>query len=255
MSESINPEFKAQINAKLDKTIEQYYVKDPFARKYVESEELNKKYYIRQTIELCLRIRLRRIMDSLVVHYFTKHDPRQAKNWAKYTEEEMLHDALFVMDLERMGVSRDEIYKHEPFLSTKLLQGYLYYSLETEGPMATLVCSYSTEYTSRKTQPAWLEKLEKMLGKDMVRGAKTHMNYDVEEDHTHFVWNVLMSQVKTPEDQRRVISHIDNLYGLVCGYSYELYMEAIQGQPASAADTLVNIAEAKIVSAVQPART
>lgn len=255
MSESINPEFRAKVDAKLDQIIEQYFLKDPYARKYLEAKELNKQYYVRQMIEMCLRIRLRRIVDALVIHYFTKHDPRQAKNWSRYTEEEMLHDTLFAMDLERMGVSREEIYKTEPFLSTKLLQGYLYYTLEHESPMATLVYSYSTEYTSRKTQPAYLDRLEQLLGKEMVHGARTHLNYDVDEDHSYFVWNVLMSLVKTPEDERRVMTHMDNIFGLYCGYSYELYMAAVQNQqPAPTADTVVTIARAA-VPAPAPSKT
>jgi hypothetical protein len=254
MSECINPQFRAQVDAKLDKIVEEYFKRDPYARKHVESTELNTAYFVRQTIEMCLRIRLRRMVDAMVIHHFTKHDPRQAKNWAKYTEEEMLHDTLFAMDLERFGVSREEIYKTEPFLSTKLLQGYLYYTLEHEGPMGTLVYSYSTEYTSRKTQPAWLDHLEKIVGKEKVHGARAHLNYDVDEGHSHFVWNVLMSQVKTPEDERRLLAHMDNIFGLICGYSYELFVTTIQGQPAVPADTVVNVTRAAMATATPDER-
>lgn len=244
MSESINPAFRAQVDRKLDDFIARYRQGDPYTSKQPHSREMHLEYYKRDLIEVVLRIRMRRIIDALVIHYFTKHDPVQAKRWSKYTEEEMLHDTLFAKDLERLGLQRESIYGHEPFLSTKLLQGYLYYTLETEGPRGTLVYSYSVEYTSRKTQPARLAQLEQLLGREMIHGARTHLNYDIEEDHSHFVWNVLMSQVKSPDDERRVLDHMDDFFGLLCGYSHELYTAAVKAERPTPADTLVNIVSA-----------
>jgi len=234
MGDSINPEFRAAIDAKLDSLIGRFYSDVPNSRHMMETRELNKEFYKRHTIETILRIRLRRVIDALVVHHFAKNDPRLAKQWAGYTEEEMLHDALFVKDLERLGVSREYIYSQEPFLATKLLQGYLYYVLENEGPLGVICYSYSIEYSSRKMQPQWISNLESLLGKEQLHGARTHVDYDVGEDHSQFVWNFLMSTAKMPTDEVRIYRHIETVFGLLCAYFQELSQATIAGQGHSA---------------------
>jgi len=234
---SVNPDFRRAVDAKLDSLIDRFYRTVPFARHQLESRELSIEYYKRHTMETILRIRRKRTIDALVIHYFTKHDPRQAKAWAQYTEEEMLHDALFAKDLERLGVTPKDIYNQEPFLATKLLNGYFYYTLEYEGPLASIASAYFLEYTTRKTQPAWIENLEQVLGKDETRGARTHVSYDIGEEHTHFVWNVLMSLVRNSDDEKRVLMHMNNWYALFCAYFNELYHSTIGGDSDSAMET------------------
>lgn len=234
-SQLINPDFRHVVDTELDSLIDRFYRTVPFARHQMETRELNLEYYKRHTIETILRIRRKRTIDALVIHYLTKHDARQAKAWAQYTEEEMLHDRLFAKDLERLGVSQEEIYSQEPFLATKLLNGYFYYTLEYEGPVASIASAYFLEYTTRKTQPAWIENLEKELGKDKTHGARTHVSYDIGEGHTHFVWNVLMSLVKSSDDEKRVLLHMDNWYGLLCAYFNELYNSTIARETSQAA--------------------
>jgi hypothetical protein len=253
MSQIKNPEFKAKIDAKLDKIIDLYLAKDPHAQKHFEMNEMNRAYYVRQVMEIILRIRLRREIHALTIKYLVKRDPRTAATWAKYTEEEMLHDNLFAMDLERFGVPREAIEKQEPFLATKLLQGYFLYTMETEGPLCTFLYSYAIEYVTSKTTPVWLDRLEKAIGKEMVIGQRAHLNFDNKEDHSHVVWNVTMTQVGGPEDERRAFAHLDILFGLIAGYSQELYVETIQNQSPSPLDTVGGILQSAAGTRVETA--
>ncbi len=113
---------------------------------------------------------MKRTIDALTIHYFAQHNPRLAKKWCEYTGDEMLHDAMFAADLEKVGVNREQIYAHEPLWPTKLLQGYFYYGLEHEGrPLASLCSSYFIEYASQTTQPQIIANLGRVLGAEMRR--------------------------------------------------------------------------------------
>ncbi|MBF9067126.1 iron-containing redox enzyme family protein [Streptacidiphilus fuscans] len=234
-AEIIRPELRKQIDDLLDGYIKRFYQEVPYAAHFLSATDVDMPYYKRHTIETILRIRRKRTIDAHAIRYFTLHDPVTAKEWAEYTDDEMLHDKLFLADLARLGVPSDEVYSTDPFLATKLLNGYFLYCLEFEGtPLAAIASSYFLEYTTRKTQPHWLDNLEKVLGADEVRGARTHVNYDIDEDHTGDVWNTLMSLVSSEEDVERLRGHFEHLYKLFAMYFTEAY-EATRAQEAKLA--------------------
>src|SRR5580658_3361659 len=204
-----NHELRAKVDAYLDTCIKDFYLNVPFARHQLDAEEVNLDYYKRHNIETILRLRRKRTIDALALGYFTKVDPVAAKAWAHYADDEMLHDVLFAADLKRVGVTTEEIYSTEPFLSTKLLTGYLQYGLEYEGtPLALIASVYFVEYTTTRTQPDWLDNLEKSLGKDKVAGQRTHVGTDLGDAHDDFVWGVLETLVKTPADEQKLMEHM-----------------------------------------------
>lgn len=222
MSATLCPEFRARVDAVLDGMLQAIPSSAPAVRYLAGAHQVDAELFKRHTIETILRIRLARVADSKALYLFTKSDPRSAQQWAKYTEEEMLHDKLFLKDLHHLGVDEARVYGTEPLLATQLLQGYLYYTLEHEGPRGLITKSYFVEYTTRRTQGAWNENIKRSLGDKAVRGAVAHLNYDLEEDHSSDVWNVLMSTVKGPEDEERVLAHLHVYYGLFIAYFNEL---------------------------------
>lgn len=229
MSTSVKPELKAKVDAMLDALIERFYEEVPYGNHQLTAGTLDLEYYKRHNIETVLRIRLKRIVDAYAIRYFTKHDPVHAKAWAHYTDDEMLHDALFVRDLEAVGVPKAAIYAQEPLLATKLLMGYLLYGIEyEETPLAHIASVYFVEYTTTRTQPRWLDNLEKVLGKDKIKGARAHVGTDVEGEHVDFVWEVLTSLVKTPADETKVIEHVRNVARLYAAYFTELYQQVVE---------------------------
>lgn len=226
------PELRVRVDALLNSMIAKFYKEVPFAQHMLNGTNINMDYYKRHNIETILRLRLKRTVDALAIRYFTKNDPVQAKAWAHYTEDEMLHDReFFVKDLEAVGVSQDEIYSQEPLFSTKLLMGYLLYDIEyKDSPLALISSVYFVEYTTVKTQPQWLDNLAKILGKDKVKGARGHVNLDLKDDHDDFVWNVLVSLIKAPEDEEKVLDHICNISRLYVAYFMEIHQQIITGQ-------------------------
>jgi pyrroloquinoline quinone (PQQ) biosynthesis protein C len=232
---ALRPELRARVDARLDDMIRRFYVEAPYAQNLVNDEGLNLDYYKRHTIETVLRIRRKRTVDAYALIHFTKHDPRRAKAWAQYTDEEMLHDELFVRDLEAVGVTRDEVYATEPFLATKALMGYLLYGVVyDESPLALIASVYFIEYTTTRTQPAWIDKVERFLGAAAVRGARAHVSTDVDDNHADFVWSVLASLLADEASEEAMLRHLDSVFRLYVDYFAELYQYVLEQTPAVA---------------------
>lgn len=217
-------EFRARVDAYLDLCIKDFYENIPFAKHQLEAKEINLEYYKRHNIETILRLRRKRTIDALALRHWTKTNPVVAKKWAHYTEDEMLHDVLFAADLEKVGVSKDEIYATEPLLATKLLTGYLQYGLEYEdSPLALVASVYFVEYTTTRTQPDWLDNLEKSLGREKLKGQRAHVGTDINDDHDDFVWDVLVTMVDSAEDEEKTLAHLRDVYQLWQMYFLEIY--------------------------------
>jgi hypothetical protein len=223
---------RPRIDALLDGMIEQFYTKIPYARHLGSAETVNVEYYKRFTVEIILRLRLKRVIDGLTIHYFTKTNPKLAKKWCQYTEDEMLHDGLFLADLERLGMTRQQVYETEPLFATKLLQGYFYYGLEHEGvPLASLSSSYFIEYTSARTQEKWLSNVERSVGTAAVKGSLAHVTHDDDDKHIDFVWEVLSTFIKTEDDVERIMNHLRGVYHLFMMFFVELHNQVVAKQP------------------------
>ncbi|WP_175952064.1 hypothetical protein [Burkholderia sp. BCC0405] len=237
LNQSRRNELRAEIDNRLDGYIERIYAEIPYATHQRDATNIDLEYYKRHSIETPIRIKLKRTIDSLVIHYFTKTNPRAAKEWAKYTDDEMLHGHMFAKDIERLwGLSFEEVMAHQPLFATQLLNGYFYFHLEYEGPMAAIASAYFLEYVTAKTQPVWLDNLERALGKEAVTGARAHVAVDLNEDHDGFVWDTLMHTVRTEDDVARLKQHIENIYGLFCAYLEEVYQTTVgrnDGPPAA----------------------
>ena len=215
---------RAELNTLLDQQIERLYEEVPYAAHHLRDTDINVDHYRRHTIETILRLRMKRTIDALTIHWFTKRDRKMAERWSVYTADEMLHDDLFARDLKAIGVPREEIYSTEPLFATQLLQGYFYYGIEQEGrPLASLTSSYFIEYFTDATQGQWVENLEEALGKEKVSGMRAHVNHDVKDNHLDFVWNVVSSLIETEDDAAALLRHADRVYRLICMYFVELY--------------------------------
>lgn len=217
-------ELQKVIDTYLDELIVKFYTEAKNGNHIVSSESINLDYYVRHQIEIILRLRLKRCADALTVHHFTKTDPHMAKRWAEYAEDEMCHDDMFAADLVRMGVSKETIYGTDPFFATKLLQGYFYYVIEHVGkPLANVISSYFIEYTTKKTQPTWLENVAKHLGSDMVKGARAHLNHDIHDNHSQFVWDFVWDFVKDePDPEKTIRGYMEEVYKLFLMYFDDL---------------------------------
>ena len=220
---------KAELDRYLDQKMAEWKRTTPYASHFTE-KEVNMAYYRRTLIEHVWRIRLSRVSQAKAIYKIAQISPKAAKEYAEYQAEEMLHDHLFVRDCEAAGVSREEIYATEPYLSTRLFEGFFYYALEHEHPMVPLVSNYLVEYTQAKLQPNIVQSLENNLGKEMVKGQAAHLDVDTEEDHSMEMWKILSQLIFSEEDFQMVFRYIDDIQEILAMFFREIYEDTVLKQ-------------------------
>jgi hypothetical protein len=205
----------------------------------------NRELFIRSTIETVSRIELMRKINPLACVRVAAIDPILCKQWGIYAADEGLHGRMFAKDLHTLGVSDEEIYKTPLLFATELLAGYLYHTLAEEGPLGVITSAYYVETVAGMTQPAWLEGMEKLVGREATRGAHAHLGIDDKEDHIGLAWNMCMRLVHSPEGEARFKQHIVNLHSLFVAYAIE-----VRSLVAGRATAAVDVAPAAIGASV-----
>ncbi len=232
-SEAEGLEKKAELDAYLDKKMEEWKRTVPFAS-HLTDKKLHQAYYRRTLIEHVWRIRLSRVSQSKAIYKIAQISPKAAHDYALYQGEEMMHDRLYMADCEAAGITMEEIYNTEPYLSTRLFEGFFYYALEHESPLAPVVSNYLVEYTQQKLQPAIVTSLQEKLGKDMVKGQAAHLHVDTTEDHAMEMWKILSQLIFSEEDFQSVFKYIDDVQEILAMFFREIYEDTVAKTSAEA---------------------
>lgn len=217
---------RAEIDAIIDRQIEQWYDTVPYAA-HLEGKSVNSEYYRRHLIETAWRIRLLRVSESKALAEIAKRSPEAAQIWANYEREEMLHDELFIQDLERAGVTREQFLATEPYLSTKLLTGFFSYLLDHEGPLGVVAYSYLVEYVNVKLEPRKIEALKGSVGETNISGQISHSHTDINDDHPGEVWQAIRFLLRSDEDVQSLKRYLDEHQTILALYFKELYEDKI----------------------------
>ena len=217
---------KLKVDEFIDQQILEWEAKVPYAN-HMEEKEIQSEWYTRHMIEHVWRIRLMRSAQTRVLHDITKISPEAAQSYARYQDEEMLHDKLFSQDLEKMGVDKETILETEPFLATRLLCGFMHFIAEHENPIGAICYSYLVEYTTIKLTPKQLEALSDSLGEDQIEGQKSHLNTDIVEDHLGDMWALINSLIITEDDEIMVIKYLEEFQYILAMYFKELHSVTI----------------------------
>jgi len=225
---------KAELDRYLDKKMAEWKATIPFASHMTEPS-LHQAYYRRTLIEHVWRIRLSRVSQSKAIYKIAQVSPRAARDYAQYQADEMLHDKLYVSDAAAAGVTEAEILDTEPYLSTRLLEGFFYYALEHESVLAPVVSNYLVEYTQMKLQPAIVENLQERLGKENVKGQAAHFHVDSTEDHAQEMWNILHQLIFSEEDFQKVFKYIDDVQEILALFFREIYDDTVARHAQTAA--------------------
>ncbi|KLU22400.1 hypothetical protein EOS_30865 [Caballeronia mineralivorans PML1(12)] len=213
---------QAKLDQYLDKKIAEWRATVPHAN-HLESKKLDSKWYRRHTIEHVWRIRLSRSAHAKTLHAITKISPEAAQLYAEYQAEEMNHDVLFMQDCKALGVTQEELLATEPFLATRLLQGFFYFVSEHESPIGVVASSYLIEYTTAKLTPNQIKSLKETLGEDKIKGQLAHVNTDVGDDHAGEMWRILRYLIREEADVEKVLRYFDDIQTILAMYFRELY--------------------------------
>lgn len=222
---------RREIDQQLDQQIDEWNKTVPFATHF-EGAQVHEAYYQRHLIETAWRIRLLRVSESKALPEIAKRSPEAAQIWANYEREEMLHDELFIQDLERSGVNRETILATEPFLSTKLLTGFLSYLLDHESPLGVVAYSYLVEYVNVKLEPKKLKALMQSIGENNILGQIAHSHTDVNDDHPGEVWEALRFLIQDEHDIEALRCYLGEHQRILAMYFREVYAATVNGASA-----------------------
>lgn len=217
---------RQEIDNLIDLQIDKWEQTVPFATHF-EGELINQRYYQRHLIETVWRIRLLRVVESKAIAEIAKQSPEAAQIWANYEMEEMLHDELFIQDLEKAGVSREELLNTEPYLSTKLLVGFFSYLLDHEGPLGVLAYSYLVEYVNVKMEPKKIDAMKKSIGVAQIGGQIAHSYTDTNDDHPGEVWNAIRYIIKNEQDIASLKKYLQEQQEILAMYFREIYADLV----------------------------
>ncbi len=225
----LNPQKSVVFRAEIDNIIEQQIVEwnanVPATDEHNKKDDFNHAMYARGLAETAIRIRLLRVIESKAIAEIAKVSPEAARVWAEYECDEMLHDEMFIQDLEIAGVNRKEFLEIEPYMSTKLLVGYFSYLLDHEGPLGVVAYSYLVEYVNVKLEPEKLVSLEALLGKRAIAGQVAHSHTDINHDHPGMVWGALRYLINSEEDKEALKLYLKEAQKLLAMFFIEFNNE------------------------------
>ncbi len=219
-------DLRAEIDSMIDRQIDQWYETVPYAA-HLEGKSVDTEYYRRHLIETAWRIRMLRVSESKALGEIAKRSPEAAQIWANYEREEMLHDELFIQDLVRAGVSREQFLATEPYLSTKLLTGFFSYLLDHEGPLGVVAYSYLVEYVNVKLEPRKIEALKESVGETNIGGQISHSHTDINDDHPGEVWAAVRFLLRSDDDIQALKRYLKEHQTILALYFKELYEDKI----------------------------
>ncbi|MEU9705476.1 hypothetical protein [Streptomyces sp. NPDC047981] len=234
LNAAASAELRAQIDEQIDQQVLEWYANVPEAA-HLEGKNVDSAYYKRHLIETAWRIRLLRVSEAKALVEIAKRSPEAAQVWANYEQEEMLHDELFITDLAKVGVSREQFLATEPYLSTKLLTGYFSYLLDHEGPLGVVAYSYLVEYVNVKLEPRKLEALKGSVGEARIGGQISHSHTDINDDHPGEVWAAVRHLLHDEDDVAAFRRYLKEHQSLLAQYFEELYLDTLanaEKQPA-----------------------
>lgn len=233
LSSSQSQELRQKMDQQIDAQIDAWYASVP-AADHLERSEVNSEYYRRNLIETAWRIRLLRVAESKTLAEIAKRSPEAAQIWANYEMEEMLHDELFIQDLQRAGVSRETFLATEPYLSTKLLTGFFSYLLDHEGPLGVVAYSYLVEYVNVKLEPRKIEAMKHSIGDQKLVGQIAHSHTDINDDHPGEVWAALRLLIENEQDIAHLERYLQEHQRILAMYFEELAQDTLAQESKAA---------------------
>ncbi|WNI18653.1 iron-containing redox enzyme family protein [Actinacidiphila sp. ITFR-21] len=207
--------------------MERIFEKVPRAREFHDTTWTDRDYYRRHLVETVLRIRLNNEVDAYGLYKVGWQDHRLASTLARYLAEENNHEGMFLKDLDKFGLSKADIDAIRPLPSTEYLMGYMYFSINNDGPLPTTVWNWFVEWYSDRYNPGITKYAAEVFGEDMVRGSHAHIAYDEAHDHDELMWSTVERAVSGWGSFDTAARHLVNFVDLIGLYFTELHDETV----------------------------
>ena len=195
----------------------------PFARDFHLGQKTDLLYFRRHLIETVVRMRLDMQTDAYALYKMRPLDNELSKKFAQYLSEESGHDDMFLVDIQKFGISRAEAISTKPLLSTENLIGYFYYHINHEGPMLTVLWSWLVEWYSDNFNGNITRKAAYEFGAEKLKGSMAHLTIDDQKDHHAFMLSTIAHLISTEDDLQKAKVLIARLVSFLGYYFQELY--------------------------------
>lgn len=207
--------------------MEDLFERVPKAREFHAGEWIDREYYQRHLIETVLRIRLNNEVDAYGLYKIGYRDNRLAATLAQYLAEEYGHEELFIRDIARFGVSKEELDATSVFPSTEKLIGYLYFAINRHGPLPTMVWNWFVEWYSDRYNGVITDHAAETYGSQMVKGSAAHIQYDESHDHDDLMWSAVERAISGWGDYETAERYLVNFVDLIADYFTELHRSTV----------------------------
>lgn len=172
--------------------MERLFERVPGARHLAdESAPLKEDYYLRHRIETVKRIWLTSQTDALALAAMVDEDYESARWWSKYIYQELNHDLLYITDLNKHGLTLEQIAAVEPYPSTVAMVNYIRGQIPRIGSVAAVAYSVWVEWNSDKTSALVVERARSKYSSNHVKGSHAHVGIDINEDHYSIMLDVV----------------------------------------------------------------
>jgi hypothetical protein len=212
-----------EIENHAEQEMEKLFEKVPFSREFHEGKSTDYSYYKRHLLETIVRIGLNNEVDAYCLYKIGHSDNQLAQKLSTYLAEEYGHDSFFLSDLRRFGLAPEDALSTPPLFSTQLLIGYLYYSINQDGSMPTMVWNWIVEWYSNRYNMKITRKAEEEFGSDKVKGSLGHLQYDQDQNHVELMYSTVERVMKVEKDGERVKQYVTNFISLIGMYFQELH--------------------------------
>lgn len=214
---------REEFEALAKQEMEKMFDKVPYAREFNLGQAIDQEYYKRHLMETIIRIGLNNEVDSYSLYKIGYKDNLLAQKLAQYLAEEFGHDSLFLHDLKKFGVSEAELRATKPFFTTEMLIGYIYYSINQDGPIPTMVWNWFVEWYSDNYNKNITKKAGEEYGKEKTKGMQGHLDVDDDEDHVGLMFGTIIAAMKKEGDGEKAQQYLMNFINLIGMYFQELY--------------------------------
>jgi hypothetical protein len=218
---------RAQLEGVAAEKMEDLFSMAPMSRQFHEGRWLDQDYYRRHLVETVLRIRLNNEVDAYGLYKIGSKDNKLAAILAKYLAEEYGHEKMFISDIERFGLSKHNIDTTIPFPATNELIGFLYFSINQDGPLPTMIWNWFVEWYSDRYNRKITEAAAIAWGSEKVKGSMAHIVYDEFHNHDDLMWSSVQYAINGWGDLSKAEAYLRQFVDLIARYFEQLHRTTV----------------------------
>jgi hypothetical protein len=203
---------RAELESWLDGVMEEegrrFLEEVPRAAHLNDDSPLDVGYYVRHRIEAIWRIWLTARVDALALAAMIPVDYEAARQWGRYTADEMDHDKMFLADLAKHNISENDVRRIGPFESTRALIADIERQAEEHGCLPALAYALFVEWNAEGFSARAVEKAANSLSPEHVVGARQHVEFDLHESHLPMIFEITHRMLAMRAGDRAVLHRL-----------------------------------------------